>query len=79
MQQEEPYWFAAKRYGRGWGLPQAWQGRLVLLGHLAVVVAPSLLLDGDAGGVVTLGALLAATALLVWVCWRKGEPPDTWS
>jgi hypothetical protein len=24
------YWFPAKRYGWGWGLPQTWQGWLVL-------------------------------------------------
>lgn len=25
------YWFPAKRFGWGWGLPSAWQGWVVLL------------------------------------------------
>ena len=24
-----PYWFPAKRYGYGWGLPHTWQGWIV--------------------------------------------------
>ena len=27
-----PYWFPAKSYGFGWGLPITWQGWLVFLG-----------------------------------------------
>ena len=39
------YWFAAKTYGWGWGLPLTWEGWLVLLVYLvllpvAVVVFP---------------------------------------
>ena len=36
------YWFPAKRYGWGWGLPSVWQG-WVVMGIFAVLllVAPS--------------------------------------
>ena len=30
MQTERDYWFPAKRYGWGWGIPNRWQGWLVL-------------------------------------------------
>ena len=29
MQTERKYWFPAKRYGWGWGMPNTWQGWLV--------------------------------------------------
>jgi hypothetical protein len=30
MQTERKYWFPAKRYGWGWGIPCSWRGWLVL-------------------------------------------------
>src|SRR6266702_3273794 len=30
MQSDGKYWFPAKRYGYGWGIPTTWQGWLVL-------------------------------------------------
>jgi hypothetical protein len=32
------YWFPAKRYGWGWGLPTAWQGWLVFVGYILLLV-----------------------------------------
>jgi hypothetical protein len=31
MEEEQKYWFPAKRYGWGWGLPITWQGWLTLV------------------------------------------------
>ena len=42
---QEKYWFPAKRYGYGWGLPNAWQGRLVFLGYLAAVLLSCVFLE----------------------------------
>ena len=33
------YWFPAKRYGYGWGLPGTWQGWLVFGAYGALVIA----------------------------------------
>ena len=72
MEPTQRYWFPAKRYGWGWGLPRTWEGWLVLAAYLAVVAAASLLLrDGPE----KLGALLVATAALLWVSVKRGEPP----
>ena len=38
MQPEAEYWFPAKRYGWGWGLPIAWQGWVVLAVFFALVL-----------------------------------------
>jgi hypothetical protein len=74
MQTTARYWFPAKRYGWGWGLPSAWQGWLVLAAYLAAVTVPAVLLPERLKGW-TLAALVVATPTFVWVCWKKGEPP----
>jgi hypothetical protein len=75
MQIERDYWFPAKRYGWGWGIPNRWQGWLVLAVFAGLLVAGSFLFPPAT----TLDAFLAYVAvlcgLLVAVCWLKGEPP----
>jgi hypothetical protein len=68
------YWFRAKRYGYGWGLPLTWQGWAVFIGWAVVVLAPLLLRNGT-GAVLSLVALAIATPVLIWIGSRKGEPP----
>ena len=41
MQTERKYWFPAKRYGWGWGMPSTWQGWLVLAAFVVLVFAGS--------------------------------------
>jgi hypothetical protein len=71
---EPQYWFRAKRYGWGWGLPTTWQGWAVLGGYGVVVLAP-LALGGETGAKLSLAAVAVATPALLWVSYRKGEPP----
>jgi hypothetical protein len=72
---ERKYWFPSKRYGWGWGIPSSWQGRLVLIAFVALLVVGSNLIPPAKA----LGAFLAFVAvlciLLVGVCWLTGEPP----
>jgi hypothetical protein len=74
MRTEPKYWFPAKRYGWGWGIPSSWQGWLVLAAFGGLLVAGSYLFPPGRG----LGAYLAYVAvlcaLLVAMCWLKGEP-----
>jgi hypothetical protein len=69
------YWFPAKTYGYGWGLPSTWEGWLVFVGYLAMlalctkVFPPHRNLLGFIVGVHVLSGLLVA------ICWCKGEPP----
>ncbi|MGF6701877.1 hypothetical protein OKW38_006554 [Paraburkholderia sp. MM5496-R1] len=37
MSPSREYWFPAKRYGWGWGLPLRWQGRLTLLAYFVLL------------------------------------------
>ncbi len=67
------YWFRAKSYGYGWGLPLSWQGWVVYAGYLVLVLAPLTL--GSLAGALAAGiSLLIFTPMLVWICRKKGEP-----
>ncbi len=73
---EKPkYWFPAKRYGWGWGLPSAWQGWVVFVAYLALVLGGIPFVHVVRGSVVYIGYVAALTAVLIVICWLKGEPP----
>lgn len=76
MATEKNYWFPTKRYGWGWGCPSAWQGRAVMIAFFALVFggAPFFLPAQPIGYVIY---TLLLSAILVAICWFKGEPP-TW-
>ena len=75
MTESSKYWFPAKRYGWGWGLPGAWQGWLVLAVYATALVAWGAAFPPAAGnGAFLVGAGVATIALLL-ICWLKGEPP----
>jgi hypothetical protein len=73
MSTENRYWFRAKRYGWGWGLPCSWQGWVFFVAWLAVLTLATARLIPRRPFVFTL-ALTAMTALLVMICYIKGEP-----
>jgi hypothetical protein len=75
MQSQRRYWFPAKRYGWGWGIPGTWQGWLVLGAFAVLVIVGSSLFPParEPGRYVVYVAVLCA--LLIGVCWLKGEPP----
>ena len=67
------YWFHAKRYGWGWGLPAPWEGWVVLVLWLAVFlfcvryVVPR-------NRIAHLAFVVAMVGLLGGICTAKGEP-----
>ena len=63
------YWFPAKRYGWGWGLPSAWQGWVVLAVYCAVVLIAAL-----ARPLFGLPVVASATVVLLLIGLKKGEP-----
>ncbi len=75
-EREKAYWFPAKRYGWGWGPPTAWQGWVVVAVFVGLLAAGAavLLPERRGGPFAAYSGLLCA--LLVAVCWIKGEPPQ---
>lgn len=68
------YWFRAKRYGWGWGLPLTWQGWAVFGGCLAVFIRATPYFI-PRRPVAYLVFTLLMGLLLVTICYIKGEPP----
>ncbi|MGC3970042.1 MAG: hypothetical protein QM775_22765 [Pirellulales bacterium] len=68
------YWFPAKTYGWGWGLPTVWQGWAVMLTWLAVMigVAPWLVVRSLPAFFVFDAVMVVG---LIAICYVKGEPP----
>lgn len=78
----EGYWFKAKLYGWGW-TPARWQGWLVIIIYVALIL--TIALNGeesipgnpDSGTNFLVFALpiIILTALLIFICYKKGEKP----
>lgn len=73
MASRPPYWFRAKAYGWGWGIPCTWQGWGVFIVWLGVFIDGSLRLHGHGGA--RLAFTAAMVALILAICYLKGEPP----
>jgi hypothetical protein len=75
MSTEHEYWFPAKRYGWGWGLPSCWQGWGVLVTYFGLI-ALDIRLVPPVQGPFTFALFVALLSVaLVAVCWLKGDPP----
>ena len=73
---QEDTWFPAKRYGYGWGFPVNKKGWLFFLSWLAVFFAG--ITYRQVQGLepfIFWSFLLAMVAILVTVCYLKGEKP----
>jgi hypothetical protein len=78
----EGLWFKAKLYGWGWA-PVKWQGWLVILAYVGLIL--TLVISGekdipgnpDSGSNFLVLALpiILLTALLIFICYKKGEKP----
>ena len=69
------FWFHAKRYGWGWGLPARWEGWVVLLGYGALIIGGIFLLMEQSRQLYCFGYIGILTLLLLAICWWKGEAP----
>jgi hypothetical protein len=69
------YWFPAKRYGWGWGLPSAWQGWVVLVTYLTLVFGVTPVVHAFSGPFVSGIYVVVLTLVLIVISWLTGEPP----
>ncbi|MCU0754905.1 MAG: hypothetical protein MUE46_07245 [Xanthomonadales bacterium] len=69
------YWFRAKRYGWGWGLPCSWEGWLVNAAYAALLLLAFLVIDPDRNPVPFVATVVLLSLAMIGMCWWKGEPP----
>lgn len=69
------YWFAAKRFGWGWGQPLTWQGWVVYVGWMAGLIGEIVWLGTDHRPLPHVLFVGAMVVLLFVICYWKGEPP----
>jgi len=74
-QPQPKYWFPAKRYGWGWGLPLRSEGWFVLIAFVALVVLGAFVFPPRMALASYLGYVAFLCVLLAGVCWVRGEPP----
>jgi hypothetical protein len=69
------YWFRAKRYGWGWGLPLTWEGWAVFVAFSVLLAADGLVFPPSKSLPAYIACAAGLSLALLAVCWLKGEPP----
>ena len=76
MRDSEPkYWFPMKRYGWGWAIANTWQGALVQIGYVALIVVSARILLPLRLATEFWILFLISTVLFVAIHVWKGEKP----
>jgi hypothetical protein len=65
-------WFAPKRLGYGAGLPIAWQGWVLLVGHMAVLMTGAWLLQGQPVAVMAWVFIMALLPMPLYAAKTRG-------
>lgn len=71
----DKFWFPAKKYGWGWGLPCVWQGWLVFVVYLVLLAEGFFYFELPADTAKLVLYVISISAILVAICWAKGERP----
>ena len=71
---ERRIWFPAKKYGWGWGPPCTWEGWLVSLAWVGLVIAGAAFLAGRKP-LLFFAYMLAMATIMFLICLAKGETP----
>ena len=74
MNNKNQYWFRAKQYGWGWGLPNTWHGWVVLALFSAMVALIVYFFPPATNLVFFSVGIAIASASLIAVCYVTGEP-----
>ena len=72
---KQRYWFYAKQYGWGWGLPATWEGWCVMGLYLVILVAAATWVPPHRFPGCFAGTVTVATSISGVVAWKTGEPP----
>ena len=76
MEKQVTYWFPAKTYGWGWGLPSVWQGWAVLAVSAMLFVLGLVVIDPHTQPMLFVTYISVISIVLIAICMAKGEPPS---
>lgn len=71
--EDNKFWFPAKKYGFGWGPPICWQGWVVVVAYVVLLVIGAWLFLPNHKAF--LACVAGLTIVLCTICWLKGEKP----
>lgn len=81
---DEGAWFRAKRFGYGAGLPFKWQGWVLFLSHMALIIGLALLLKGSLILMLPVVLLVAFAPMPIYAArteggwkWRNGGAEES--
>ena len=74
MERTSRYWFAAKRYGWGWGRPLTWEGWVVYTLWFVSFICAAPFLGLRRHLLPHLAIVVGMIAILIGICYWKGEP-----
>jgi hypothetical protein len=69
------FWFHAKKFGWGWGMPATWQGWMTYVAYLALILGCLVSTQAELRRVV---CIVSISVLLIIVVILKGERPLGW-
>jgi uncharacterized membrane protein YhaH (DUF805 family) len=75
FEEKGKYWFPAKKYGWGWGMPSSWQGWVTLIIYLGSLALNTYIFPPEEKLASFLFLTIVLSVLLIVVCLIKGEPP----
>jgi len=76
MGEPERFWFPAKRYGWGWGLPITWQGWMAFAIFILLLMIGAFLFPPARDILSFLVYTVVVSVVFSGVCYTKGEPPS---
>jgi hypothetical protein len=75
IEREIKYWFPAKAYGWGWGLPSVWQAWMTIVLYLLLIALSVYIFPPAEQLFLFIFSVIVLSVLLIVICWIKGEPP----
>jgi hypothetical protein len=73
---EGPEWFAPKRYGYGSGVPISWQGWVVTIAYIALLIAAGVVFKNQPLRLVVV--VIPTTVVLIVICARTTRGGWRW-
>jgi len=74
--EKKKIWFPAKTHGWGWGPPICWQGWVILIAFIALILVAPVWVPPQDNIIAYLAYVIAMCAILIAICWETGEKPQ---